>query len=269
MHQMQMSVTFRDGQMVLSGARTLLSDGIRRFTALHTPELRVTMPCFRIFHRAIWCLASVTRWSYTIDLTLTWIPRIHCLPFGLASTISKRHISKHLVSYCKVHVQTIHGITYIIDSVNKTTEGLGLVAACIGQQIRNIRRAFHGRKVMVFNVPPLQRMPFFAGSDETEKWQNAAETLNEMIRQDVTKLKEQYTDLKLDLVDVYGLLNDVAADPENFGFKDAETAYLDSPPRSSQADNYVWWDRTHLTSGKSASILQIFLWWKPDTQPLN
>ncbi|KAL1932510.1 hypothetical protein VTP01DRAFT_8188 [Rhizomucor pusillus] len=144
--------------------------------------------------------------------------------------------------------------TYQQASVNKTTEGLGLVAACIGQQIRNIRRAFHGRKVMVFNVPPLQRMPFFAGSDGTEKWQNAAETLNEMICQDVTKLNEQYTDLKLDLVDVYGLLNDVAADPENFGFKDAETAYLDSPPRSSQADNYVWWDRTHLTSAAHRTI---------------
>lgn len=144
--------------------------------------------------------------------------------------------------------------------MNETTNGLGLVAACVGQQIRNIRRAFHGNHIMVFNIPPLQRMPFFAGRDETEKWQEAAETLNEMIRQDVVKLNEQYQDLQLDLVDVYDLLNDIAADPENFGFKDAETAYLDSPLRSSKADDYVWWDRTHLTSGKS--IVMLYPFWK-------
>ncbi|KAI9484698.1 hypothetical protein BDB00DRAFT_878539 [Zychaea mexicana] len=128
------------------------------------------------------------------------------------------------------------------------------VALCIGQQLRNIRKVFHASRIMVFNVPPLERMPFFADNDEhadKEVWGQAAVELNRMLQNDVVSLNKHHHALELDLVDVHSLLSDIAADPPIFGFSDATHAYLDACQGACQDEinDFVWWDRTHLTGG--------------------
>ncbi|KAI7850520.1 hypothetical protein BDC45DRAFT_572766 [Circinella umbellata] len=138
------------------------------------------------------------------------------------------------------------------------------VALCIGQQIRNIRKVFHANRIMVFNVPPLERMPFFADNaihTDKEAWGQAAEELNRMLQDDVVKLNKHHHALELDLVDVHSLLSDIAADPSIFGFVDASSAYLDACQGACQEeiDEFVWWDRTHLTGGAHRVIANSIL----------
>lgn len=129
------------------------------------------------------------------------------------------------------------------------------VASCITQQIRNLRRVFRAKRIIVFNVPPLERMPFFADNDDEptkEKWGMAAREVNRLLQRSVTSLNKHHHALELDLVDVHSLLNDILDNPKVFGFVNAVSPYLDDNTccrRNNNIDEYVWWDRTHWTGG--------------------
>ncbi|KAI9244480.1 hypothetical protein BDA99DRAFT_416245, partial [Phascolomyces articulosus] len=62
-------------------------------------------------------------------------------------------------------------------------------------------------------------------------------------------------------VDVHNLLSDIASDPPIFGFSDATHAYLDACQGACQEDidEFVWWDRTHLTGGAHRAIANSIL----------
>ncbi|KAI7886038.1 hypothetical protein K492DRAFT_156545 [Lichtheimia hyalospora FSU 10163] len=145
-----------------------------------------------------------------------------------------------------------------------TQPDFGNIAKCIGQQVRNIRKAFKADRIMVFNVPPLEYMPFFVDDDnalDRAKWGAAAEQLNRMLRKDIAILNRNHHALKLDLVDIHSLLSDIVANPSTFSFTDASHAYLDACQNGcdNKIDDYLWWDRTHMTGGAHRAIANSIL----------
>ncbi|ORZ01107.1 GDSL-like Lipase/Acylhydrolase-domain-containing protein [Syncephalastrum racemosum] len=134
----------------------------------------------------------------------------------------------------------------------EATPDVSSVAYCINEQVRNLRKIFGAQRIMVFNVPPLERMPFFANHERVMEWAAAAHELNTLLQRDVIQLNKHHRGLQLDLMDIHSLLNDVVENPTLFGFENATLAYLDACRNGackSAMDQYVWWDRTHLTGG--------------------
>lgn len=60
----------------------------------------------------------------------------------------------------------------------------------------------------------------------------------------------------MDLIDVHAMLQDIVESPDQFGFKDATHAYWDACQGrcTDKIDDYVWWDKAHLTGGKWWSL---------------
>ncbi|KAI9019562.1 hypothetical protein CLU79DRAFT_240706 [Phycomyces nitens] len=139
--------------------------------------------------------------------------------------------------------------------VNSTSiPGLGPVVECIGQQVRNIRKLYGANRFLVFNVLPMEHMPFYKDSSLATSRGEAAEEFNRLLAKEVTKMNKHHHALALDLIDVHSLLSDLMAKPSDFGFKDASSAYLGQCRErcdGRDVDTYVWWDRTHLTGGRT------------------
>ncbi|ORY92216.1 GDSL-like Lipase/Acylhydrolase-domain-containing protein [Syncephalastrum racemosum] len=133
--------------------------------------------------------------------------------------------------------------------------------ACLSQQLKNVRKVFGSNRFIVINAPPLDRMPYFAGTDNEQSRADATNTLNTLLSREVTKLNKHHHALELDLVDVYAMLNDMVEKPDEFGFKDATHAYWDAcQGRCTDAvDSYVWWDEIHLTGGAHRAVANSIL----------
>ncbi|KAI9362316.1 GDSL-like Lipase/Acylhydrolase-domain-containing protein [Pilaira anomala] len=127
------------------------------------------------------------------------------------------------------------------------------VVDCIGNNMRNIRKVFSANKFIVFGVPPLERMPYYANNTNLSesREERAANQLNELLTKEVEKMNKHSQHLELDLVDVHKLLDDIVDNPELFGLKNANDSYWDTCQGkcTEDIDSYVWWDKTHLTGG--------------------
>ncbi|KAI8876573.1 carbohydrate esterase family 16 protein, partial [Backusella circina FSU 941] len=147
------------------------------------------------------------------------------------------------------------------DDRTKIDSDLKSVADCIGSNLRTVRKVFSTNKFIVFGVPPLERMPFYAGSYLESSRETAANQLNEYLTKDTEKMNKHLQSLELDLVDIHKLLDDISDTPDNFGIKNAIEPYWDACQGkcTDDIDSYVWWDKTHLTGGihrlVSSSIL--------------
>lgn len=110
---------------------------------------------------------------------------------------------------------------------------------------------FSQNKFIVFGVPPLELMPYYANTEEAPSREHAANTLNELLTKDVEKMNKHLQSLELDLVDVHKLLDDIVEKPELFDLKNAVEPYWDvcQGKCTDEMDTYVWWDKTHLTGG--------------------
>lgn len=111
---------------------------------------------------------------------------------------------------------------------------------------------------MLFNIPPMEYMPYFRDTAMAESRKEAVNQLNTLLKQQVMELNKQYPTLKLDLVDVHTLISDMTKDSEKFGIKNTNNAYWDDCDEGKCGDNgideYIWWDRTHLTGGVHHTI---------------
>jgi hypothetical protein len=114
-----------------------------------------------------------------------------------------------------------------------------------------VRRVFSQNKFIVFGVPALELMPYYANTEEASSREKAANTLNELLTKDVEKMNKHLQSLELDLVDVHKLLDDIVEKPELFNLKNAHEPYWDACQGkcTDDIDSYVWWDKTHLTGG--------------------
>lgn len=118
---------------------------------------------------------------------------------------------------------------------------------------RNIRKVFSSNRFLVLNVPPVELMPYFAGSDMEDTRSNIVSKFNELLSKDVVSLNKHHRALEMDLVDVNALISDMVGNPEDFGFKNATSAYWDvcQGQCTDDMDTYVWWDSIHLTGGNN------------------
>lgn len=125
------------------------------------------------------------------------------------------------------------------------------VVDCIGTNIRNIRRIYASNKFIVFGVPPLERMPFYANTDLASSRETAANQLNEQLTKEVEKMNKHLQSLELDLVDIHKMLDDIVDHPSMFEIINAKDPYWDACQGqcTDEMDAYVWWDKTHLTGG--------------------
>jgi hypothetical protein len=110
---------------------------------------------------------------------------------------------------------------------------------------------FSSNKFIVFGVPPLERMPFYANTELAASREDAANDLNGQLTKEVEKMNKHLQSLELDLVDVHRLIDDIVEQPEVFNIKNAREAYWDACQGqcTDDIDAYVWWDKTHLTGG--------------------
>lgn len=113
---------------------------------------------------------------------------------------------------------------------------------------------FSNNKFIVFGVPPLERMPYYANSEDTDMTlsrEKAANSLNEQLTKELEKMNKHLANLELDLVDIHQLLNDIVDQPEVFNIKNTQDPYWDTCQGkcNDDIDSYVWWDKTHLTGG--------------------
>lgn len=165
-------------------------------------------------------------------------------------------------------------LTLAMIGTEDTQPDFGNIAKCIGQQVRNIRKAFKADRIMVFNVPPLEYMPFFDDDDnalDRSKWGAAAKQLNRMLEKDIAILNRNHHALRLDLVDIHSLLSDIVKSPSMFSFTDASHAYLDACQHEcdNKIDDYLWWDRTHMTGGAHRAIANSILLSGSYAKPTN
>lgn len=110
------------------------------------------------------------------------------------------------------------------------------------------RKAFLSDRFLVLNVPPLEHMPYYQETEVALNRSQAAADINRGLEKDVANLNKHHHALEMDYVDIHSLINDVVVDPIIFNFKNPNGSFLDED--KNDAKDYIWWDRTHFTTGK-------------------
>ncbi|KAI9487226.1 MAG: GDSL-like Lipase/Acylhydrolase-domain-containing protein [Benjaminiella poitrasii] len=150
-----------------------------------------------------------------------------------------------------VGVNDIYKIFEENKSSNEVEKELGKVVNCIATNIRNVRKVFSSNKFIVFGVPPVERMPYYADTTLAASRKKAANQLNGQLTKEVERMNKHLKSLELDLVDIHKLIDDIVDQPEVFDIKNSKDPYWDACEGqcSDSMDSYVWWDKTHLTGG--------------------
>ncbi|CAO3633973.1 unnamed protein product [Cunninghamella blakesleeana] len=132
------------------------------------------------------------------------------------------------------------------------------IGSCIIHQVKTAHKILKANQIMLFNIPPMEYMPYFRETAMAESRKEAVNQLNQFLKQQVMAVNKEYPALKLDLVDVHTLITDMTKDGEKFGMRNTNTAYWDDCDEGKCGDNgideYIWWDRTHLTGGVHHTI---------------
>lgn len=114
------------------------------------------------------------------------------------------------------------------------------------------RKAFLSDRFIVLNIAPLGYMPYYQDTLVAANRTQAAVEINRGLEKDVANLNKHHHALEMDYVDIHSLINDINVDPTIFKFKETSAAYLDAcyNQDSCNAKDYLWWDKTHFTTGK-------------------
>ncbi|ORZ24592.1 GDSL-like Lipase/Acylhydrolase-domain-containing protein [Absidia repens] len=154
------------------------------------------------------------------------------------------------------------GYTDIHNMVQTNSEDYEGLADCIIQQIRNVRKVFETNRFITFTLAPLENMPYFSdGKNRVQKYKQAMDKFNGILHEKVFNLVGHHQSLELDLVDAHDLLKDMTNAPTEFGFKDGHHSFWDhcQGQCSDSVDDYIWWDKTHLTGGAHRVIANSIL----------
>lgn len=114
----------------------------------------------------------------------------------------------------------------------------------------------------MFTLAPMENMPYFNnGNNKKELFKAAVDTFNEQLHKKVFNLVGHHQSLELDLVDAHDLLKDMINTPSDFGFKDGQHSFWDACQGqcTDSVDDYIWWDKTHLTGGAHRVIANSIL----------
>lgn len=99
-------------------------------------------------------------------------------------------------------------------------------------------------------------MPYYQDNKVGVNRSQAAIEINKALEKDVANLNKHHHALEMDYVDIHSLVEDMIVDPTIFQFKNSRDAFLDTCDDKCKLDenDYIWWDRTHFTSGIIVTI---------------
>ncbi|KAG1148282.1 hypothetical protein G6F38_003621 [Rhizopus arrhizus] len=175
--------------------------------------------------------------------------------------------------------ETVYGIWFGLHDVSEVTEGkdkqeVGLeqIAECVGQTLRSINKVFQANKFLVFNIPPLEYMPYYYNTEQASNKSQAVIEINRMLEKDVSNVNKHHHALEMDLVDIHSLVSDIVVDPFIFNYKYATTSIITDCVKSgepcSSSDEYIWWDDTHFSTALyTLSTMQIPYPLNPNSLP--
>jgi phospholipase/lecithinase/hemolysin len=110
---------------------------------------------------------------------------------------------------------------------------------------------------LVPNLPPLGSTPALNSNSTAIRAgvDSAVSTFNSTLSADLSVLEGAHPDLKVQMLDVYSLLNQVVAHPSDYGFTNATDAcYPPTGVSSSKYGEYVFWDYIHPTTAAHAVL---------------
>ncbi|KAI8333468.1 GDSL-like Lipase/Acylhydrolase-domain-containing protein [Chlamydoabsidia padenii] len=158
------------------------------------------------------------------------------------------------------------GYTDIYNMVQANNKDYSALVDCITQQMRNVRKVFETNRFLMFTLAPMENMPYFNNDKTTtmkQQYKKAVDTFNEQLHKKVFNLVGHHQTLELDLVDAHDLLKDMINAPTDFGFKDnsQQQSFWDACQGqcNDSVDEYIWWDKTHLTGGAHRVIANSIL----------
>ncbi|KAI9281955.1 GDSL-like Lipase/Acylhydrolase-domain-containing protein [Sporodiniella umbellata] len=140
---------------------------------------------------------------------------------------------------------------YKISESQNQQQALKQIVNCISTNVRNAGRAFSIKKFIIFGVPPLEKMPYYANNLDRLDKEKIANDLNAYLSKEVENMNKHIRSLELDFMDIHKLLDHLVEDPESFNIKNVKDAYWDACQGGCLDDinTYIWWDKVHLTGG--------------------
>lgn len=133
------------------------------------------------------------------------------------------------------------------------------VADCVSQQMRSLQQAYGAHTFLILNLPPMQDSPgaLAATPDLRQAKADWVVSYNQMLNQSVNSLDNS---AELFLFNTWDLFNTVLANASAYGFTNT-TGYWnqhdctnltycpENPGGIMGANEYMWFDGTHATSG--------------------
>ncbi|KAJ2964661.1 hypothetical protein NQZ79_g545 [Umbelopsis isabellina] len=119
------------------------------------------------------------------------------------------------------------------------------IVSCVRSQIATLRHFFKASNIMLLEVPPLDRMPYFLDDDARG---DATHKVNSLfISQNADWTSE--LNLRLRIIRTYSLYQKVVSAPSTYGFSNVTHAYWEvcTGLCTDKEDDYLWWDGGHMT----------------------
>jgi phospholipase/lecithinase/hemolysin len=111
-----------------------------------------------------------------------------------------------------------------------------------------------GRRFLVCNLPDLGRVPEGAASGSAALLSQLTQSHNAELLVAMTAMEASAIGVEIDLLDVYGVFDDVLNNPSDFGFSNTTTPCLSGVTPCPEPDRSVFWDRIHPTAAAHAIL---------------
>ncbi|KAI8098474.1 GDSL-like Lipase/Acylhydrolase-domain-containing protein [Halteromyces radiatus] len=156
------------------------------------------------------------------------------------------------------------GYNDIYNMLQTNDQNYDQLTDCIIQQMHNVRKVFGTNRFLMFTLVPMDKMPYFNKDNDKialQRQKQAIDNFNQLLHEKVSNLVKHHQSLELDLVDAHDLLKDMVNNPDEFGFKDGQHSFWDTCQGQchESVDDYIWWDKTHLTGGAHRIIANSIL----------
>ncbi|ORE08744.1 hypothetical protein BCV72DRAFT_224488 [Rhizopus microsporus var. microsporus] len=154
--------------------------------------------------------------------------------------------------------ETVYGVWFGLHDINKMSKKKEVdfkqIAECIGQQLRSINKVFQANKFIIFNIPPLEYMPYYLNTDQATEKNQAAVEINKLLEKDIANLNRHHHALEMDLVDINSLVNDIIVNPALFNYKQTSIPITSDCTDCPDDHEYLWWDHTHFSTAFHKTI---------------
>lgn len=140
-----------------------------------------------------------------------------------------------------------------------TASNTQAVADCVSQQMRALQQAYGAHTFLILNLPPMQDSPgaLAATPDLKQAKADWVVSYNQLLNQSVNSLDDS---IELFLFNTWDLFNTVLANASAYGFTNTTGHWNQYPCTNSTycpenpggimgANEYMWFDGTHVTSG--------------------